>query len=101
MNPFDAALGYVAMVWPVLPCAPGGTTLDGLVAFVERQEHGNRNAGLHWAACCAAEAGLLDCNGVEALVEAAVRSGLRGGEIEARWTVASAMRHAHGPVAGG
>jgi bifunctional DNA primase/polymerase-like protein len=67
-------------------------SLRYLVAFVEQLEHGNRNSGPHWAACRAAEAGLLDRDGVEVLVAAAVRSGLRGGMAEARRTIASAMR---------
>jgi Bifunctional DNA primase/polymerase, N-terminal len=65
--------------------------LDRLAAFVARQESGNRNNGLHWAASRAAEHGLLDADGVELLVEAALRSGLRGGEREARKTIQSAL----------
>jgi hypothetical protein len=63
-----------------------------------RQESGNRNNGLHWAACRAAESGLLDGDGVERLVEAALRSGLRGGEREARRTIDSALRGRVGPI---
>jgi Bifunctional DNA primase/polymerase, N-terminal len=66
--------------------------LERLTAFVARQEHGNRNAGLHWAASRLAEKSLLDGPGIEALVDAAVKSGLRGGEREARRTIESAMR---------
>jgi Bifunctional DNA primase/polymerase, N-terminal len=68
--------------------------IDHLAGFVQRQEHGNRNRGLFWAACRAAEHGVLDTDGIEALVDAAVRSGLRGGEAEARKTIASALRSA-------
>jgi bifunctional DNA primase/polymerase-like protein len=59
-----------------------------LVQWVERLEPGNRNCGLFWAACRAAEAGqpgLLDD-----LAIAAARTGLPGREI-AR-TIASARR---------
>ncbi len=64
-----------------------------LAAFVARQEHGNRNDGLFWAACRAHEAGLLDDPATaEELVAAALRSGLRGGEREARRTIASAQQ---------
>ncbi len=64
-----------------------------LAAFVARQEHGNRNDGLFWAACRAHEAGLLDdAAAAEELVAAALRSGLRGGEREARRTIASAQQ---------
>jgi DNA-binding PadR family transcriptional regulator len=66
--------------------------LTRLADWVSHQEHGNRNNGLHWAACRAAEHGLLDPAGVDRLVDAALRSGLRGGEREARATVESAMR---------
>ena len=62
-----------------------------LAAFVARQQHGNRNDGLFWAACRAHEAGLLDDPAAaEELVAAALRSGLRGGEREARRTIESA-----------
>ena len=64
-----------------------------LAAFVAKQEHGNRNDGLFWAACRAHEAGLLDDPAaMDELVAAALRSGLRGGEPEARRTIASAQQ---------
>ncbi len=64
-----------------------------LAAFVAKQEHGNRNDGLFWAACRAHEAGLLDDPAAaDELVAAALRSGLRGGEREARRTIASAQQ---------
>jgi hypothetical protein len=72
--------------------------LERLAAFVARQESGNRNSGLHWAACRAAEHGLLDPAGVDQLVEAALRSGLKGGEREARKTIESAMRSGLDPT---
>ena len=65
--------------------------VERLAAFVARQQHGNRNDGLFWAACRAHEAGLLDDQAAaEELVAAALRSGLRGGEREARRTIESA-----------
>ena len=66
--------------------------IEQLAAWVARQPHGNRNDGLYWATSRAAEQGLLDPAAVEQLVDAAVHSGLRGGEREARATIASAMR---------
>jgi Bifunctional DNA primase/polymerase, N-terminal len=72
--------------------------LDRLAEWVSHQESGNRNNGLHWAACRAAEHGLLDQAGVEHLVEAALRSGIRGGEGEARQTIESAMRSCQDPT---
>lgn len=68
--------------------------LPGWVA--ELQPH-NRNSGLHWAACRAAEAGALDAGMTEQLVDAALRAGLRGGEQEARRTIASALQGASRP----
>ncbi len=68
-----------------------------LAGFVSRQEHGNRNRGLFWAACRAAEHGVLDADAVEALVDAALRSGIRGGEAEARKTIDSALRSTRRP----
>jgi Bifunctional DNA primase/polymerase, N-terminal len=67
--------------------------VERLAAFVAKQEHGNRNDGLFWAACRAHEAGLLDDPAaMDELVAAALRSGLRGGEREARRTIASAQQ---------
>ncbi len=72
--------------------------LRGLVAFVLEGTPGDRNGRLHWAACRGARlvaAGYYDRDTVErVLVEAALRAGLRGGEIEARRTIASGMRSA-------
>jgi len=62
---------------------------EQLVAFVARQEHGNRNRALYWAACRAREEGLLD-ELSEALIAAAVAAGHT--ERRARRTVASAAR---------
>jgi hypothetical protein len=61
--------------------------LSRLVAWVEHLNEGDRNDGLYWAACRAAETGHDDLGG---LVDAAVTAGLS--EAEARRTVASAAR---------
>ena len=61
--------------------------IDVLAAWVATLPEGRRNAGTFWAACRAAEQGCLD---LTPLVAAAVRTGLP--EIEARRTVASALR---------
>ena len=66
--------------------------VDHLAGFVAKLQPGNRNGGLHWAACRAAEAGVLDADAVEQLVQASLRSGIRGGEQEARKTILSALR---------
>jgi hypothetical protein len=65
--------------------------LGKLAAWVAAQQEGNRNSGLFWAACRAAEAGHAD---LDALVAAAVVAGLA--EAEARRTIASAARKAAG-----
>jgi hypothetical protein len=70
--------------------------LHGLAKFVERAAEGGRNAILYWGAMRVAElvsAGALDrAWGGDLLAEAARRAGLP--EIEARRTIASAMRRA-------
>jgi hypothetical protein len=68
------------------------TEVDHLAGFVAKLQPGNRNGGLRWAACRAAEAGVLDADAVEELVQASLRSGIRGGEQEARKTILSALR---------
>lgn len=60
---------------------------NGLVSFVESQTEGNRNNGLFWAACRAAEDGVLD-DIAEALITAATDIGIS--EHSARAQVASA-----------
>jgi hypothetical protein len=74
--------------------------LRGIVEAVLTSEPGTRNGRLFWAACRAGEmisAGLIDHAAAEdVLVRAAVESGLRGGEPEARRTVASGLRSATG-----
>ncbi len=76
---------------PVRPQMTGRRIPRGscLVHFVERLEPGHRNSGLFWAACRAAEDGVLGQIEAE-LVLAAVSTGLH--ESEARRTVASASR---------
>jgi hypothetical protein len=81
--------------------APGrdmrGTSLDRLVKWTAARQVGDRNFPLFWAAKQAALAGQLDGAAVERFVDAARRSGLRGGEREARRTIASAQKEAASP----
>jgi hypothetical protein len=73
---------------PRLPSPPGcpGPGAAVLAAWLARQPEGNRNEGLFWAACRAAEAG----SDPWGLVPVAVQAGLS--ERGARATVASAAR---------
>lgn len=64
---------------------PGDIT--NLAAWMARQQPGGRNSALFWCACAALESGATD---LEQLVAAAISTGL--GEVEARRTVASAVR---------
>src|SRR5206468_3027883 len=68
--------------------------LSYLAAWVQRQEEGNRNDGLFWAACRAAEAG--DETALAGIAAAAHAAGLPGREIAA--TIASARRAAGRPL---
>jgi hypothetical protein len=79
---------------PHQPGAEADTSLDRLAAWVAARQAGDRNFPLFWAAKQAHLGGQLDSAGVERLVDAALRSGLRGGEREARRTIASAQRSA-------
>jgi hypothetical protein len=63
--------------------------LGKLVSWVAALKEGNRNGGLFWAACRAAETGHRD---LSELIAAAVHAGLS--EDEARRTVTSAVRKA-------
>jgi Bifunctional DNA primase/polymerase, N-terminal len=72
----------------------GQTSLDRLVEWTAARQAGDRNFPLFWAARQAALAGQLDGAAVERFVDAARRSGLAGGEREARRTIASAGREA-------
>jgi hypothetical protein len=74
------------------PRGEAGTSLDRLAAWVAARQAGDRNFPLFYAARQAHLSGQLDGDGVERLVGAALRSGLRGGEREARRTIASAQR---------
>lgn len=60
-----------------------------LTSWLETRPEGNRNYPLFWAARLITAAGLMDASSREQLVTASLRSGLRGGEREARRTVAS------------
>ncbi len=60
--------------------------IDGLVAFVASRAPGDRNKGLFWAACRAAEDGL----DMAPLAEAATRTGIPRDAVES--TLASAAR---------
>jgi hypothetical protein len=71
-----------------LPRNGGSRDIGRLAEWVAAQRKGNRNNGLFWAACRAAESGLDP----EPLVAAAVQAGL--GEADARRTIASAGRAA-------
>jgi hypothetical protein len=76
---------------PVRPARPQRGDLSHLAAWVGQQQEGNRNDGLFWAACRAAEAG--DEPVLADLAAAARSAGLPDREIAA--TIASA-RHAAG-----
>lgn len=69
--------------------AEAGAAGQALVDHVARQEVGNRNAALYWAACKARDENLLDTIAAD-LVDAAVRAGEN--ETRARATVESARR---------
>jgi len=99
-----AALAAPARPGRPLPITPDGPVygrLRGVVETVLASQPGQRNGLLHWAACRAGEmvaAGQVDRATAEALlVRAAVDAGLRGGESEARRTIASGFRSAGAP----
>lgn len=66
-----------------------GTSVEQIAGWVSSLAEGNRNAGLFWAACRLAEAGLTEHDTVEILEPAAASAGL-----EARETT-STIRSAH------
>ena len=69
---------------------PGHADTERLAAWVARLPEGNRNAGLFWAACRAAETGRPGA--LDTLAEAARTAGLPEREIER--TLTSARRAA-------
>jgi hypothetical protein len=73
--------------------ADPGASLDRLVGWTASRQAGDRNFPLFWAAKEAHLTGQLDGQAVERFVDAARRSGLEGGEREARRTIASAQKH--------
>ncbi len=75
---------------PGIRDAGGNADLSHLAGWVARLTEGNRNDGLFWAACRAAEAG--DDTTLGRLADAARQAGLDGREITA--TIASARRTA-------
>ena len=76
---------------PARAAAPGD--LSHLAGWVGQLQEGNRNAGLYWAACRAAEAGQLAV--LDDLAQAAAATGLTDREI-AR-TISSARRRSQRP----
>ena len=102
-QPSDATVDFGAIRGLLDPQAPAhradraaeaSTSLDRLVEWTAARQEGDRNFPLFYAAKQAALAGQLDAGAVERFVDAALRSGLRGGEREARRTIASAQRNA-------
>jgi Bifunctional DNA primase/polymerase, N-terminal len=79
-----------------MPAAGTYGRLRGLVQHVLDGGPGDRNGRVHWAACRAAEMirdGQVDeATAEQVLTEAALAAGLRGGEAEARRTIASGLR---------
>jgi hypothetical protein len=74
------------------PLPEGWTNVRGIIASVETQRPGNRNAALFWAACKIARLHAIGAVefGPEVLVEPALRTGLTRREIDL--TIASATR---------
>jgi Bifunctional DNA primase/polymerase, N-terminal len=80
------------------PAGDRDETVARLARWLETRPEGNRNFPLFYAAKVAATQGLLDASAREELLDASLRSGLRGGEPEARRTLASGERAAaHDP----
>jgi hypothetical protein len=78
--------------WVAQPAADDTGLVTRLAAWLESRPEGNRNFPLYWAAKLVTTAGLMDSDAREQLITASVRSGLRGGEREARRTLASGER---------
>ena len=89
---WDAAIALLQprQLHPQPPRPADHADTDRLAAWVARLPEGNRNAGLFWAACRAAESGRIGA--LDALAEAGQAAGLPAHEI-AR-TIASARRSA-------
>lgn len=66
-------------------------TADRVIGSVERGQPGNRNGLLHWAANRLIDAGQMTPGNMQRLLDASVRSGIRGGPREAEQTVRSVM----------
>ncbi|MFG3266884.1 bifunctional DNA primase/polymerase [Streptomyces bobili] len=75
----------------------GGAHGRGLVQFVLAAHRGQRNTRLYWAACRAYEDGIGDALS-DALVDAAVRTGLTPREARSTLSSAARMTHPHGPA---
>jgi Bifunctional DNA primase/polymerase, N-terminal len=95
----DGRLDWAAcrrLLDPPRPAPPRDRRTSGgigsLAGWLSRQQQGNRNHGLYWAACRAVEAGLDAA--LDELVAAALAAGLD--ERETRRTVASAQRRGGG-----
>lgn len=83
---------------PLPDSAPDAGLVDRLAAWLGTRPAGNRNYPLYWAAKLTTTAGLMDSSAREQLIAASLRSGLRGGEREARRTLASGERAAGAPA---
>jgi hypothetical protein len=79
------------IVIPVRPCREDAS-VDRIIGFVGRQDHGNRNGSLYWGTHELIRLGQLTPENQARLIEASVASGLAGGQREAERTVASALR---------
>jgi hypothetical protein len=76
-------------LWPPRePGRPLDTSVAGLVAWLEKQGEGNRNAALHWSVCKALESD----HGADIEALASAGRGIGLGESEIAKTVASARR---------
>jgi hypothetical protein len=78
---------------PIIRPKPGSSPkeVDGLIGFVGGCGHGNRNNALYWAARRVVETGNYGASEKDALISAAIASGLPRSEAEK--TVASAFRN--------
>jgi hypothetical protein len=81
-----------------VPPRPGSehSSVDRIVGFVSRQDHGNRNNSLYWATHELIRLGQLTDENRAKLAGASVRSGAKGGAREAERTIRSAITKATG-----